>query len=52
MAPHGRAVYPTRGGKGDWNSFKPTAPIGETVRLESIRGGHKIAELAPLHAAK
>lgn len=34
-------VHPTRGGKGDWNSFKPTAPIGETAGLESIHGGHK-----------
>lgn len=45
MAPHSRALdaacIQRRGGKGDWNSFKPTAPVGEIARLESVRGGHK-----------
>lgn len=35
------SVHPTRGGKGYWNSFKPTAPVGEIARLESICGRHK-----------
>lgn len=34
-------VHPTRGGKVDWNSFKPTASLGEIARLESKRGRHK-----------
>ncbi len=45
MAPHGRAMHAAcigrRRGKGDWNSFKTTAPVGEIARLESVRGGHK-----------